>query len=151
MNIRYRVNAYDEQRLFNEHLDLDTNAVARSSHVQLGSLDNIIHLSSYAVKLSKDIHLQDLQNLLTKFLRLNRVLGIGDSGVSSLRVHVLPVCLLAKCSHSHRWFPVMHCGLRTTARRQQQRKRTSSMSQPLGVGRGHDMTMLSCKALGHRD
>lgn len=96
MNIRYRVNAYDEQRLFNGNLDLDTDTVAHGSHVRLGSLDNIIHLSSYAIKLRKDIHLQDLQNLLTKFLRLNRVLGVGDSGVSGLRVCVLPARLLLR-------------------------------------------------------
>ena len=56
------------------------------SHVRLGSLDKIIRLGSYAKKLGVDIHLQDLQNLLTKFLRLNRMPATEDTDVSGFEV-----------------------------------------------------------------
>ncbi|KAF9784788.1 hypothetical protein BJ322DRAFT_1109498 [Thelephora terrestris] len=94
MDIRYRVNAYDEQCLFYKNVEPDINTVTHRSHVQLGSLDNIIHLSSYATKLRKDIHLQDLQKLLTEFLHLNRALNVKNSEIPGLQVvpcHVLRV------------------------------------------------------------
>ncbi|KAF9789540.1 hypothetical protein BJ322DRAFT_1177836 [Thelephora terrestris] len=94
MNIRYRVNAFDEQCLFNGNLDEDTDAIAHRSHVQLGSLDSVIHLSSYAKKLGKDICLQDFQKILTTFLYLNRILNDKASEISGSRVvpcHVLRV------------------------------------------------------------
>lgn len=87
MDVRYRVNAYDEQSLFNENSRPDTDMVAHRSHVRLGSLNNIIHLSLYAQKLNKDIKLQDLQTLLKKFLHLNRILSVDNREVSGLQVH----------------------------------------------------------------
>ena len=87
MNIRYRVDAYDEQHLFNdESFGLDANGSIIRSHVQLGSLNNIIHLSSYAKKLNKDIHLRDLRKLLTTFLRLNRIFDAKDNVISDFKV-----------------------------------------------------------------
>lgn len=88
MNIRYRVNAYDEQSLFNENPGPDTNTVAHCSHVRLGSLNKIIHLSSFAKKLSKDIELQDLRTLLAKFLRLNHILSVDNNEISGLQACV---------------------------------------------------------------
>lgn len=92
MNIRHRVDAYDEQCLFgNESSGPSTDAPVSRSHVRLGSLDNIIHLSSYAKKLSKDIHLEDLQSLLTTFFRLNRVFCADLEGgtISGLKVGII--------------------------------------------------------------
>jgi len=87
MNIRARVDAYDEQCLFeNKRSGLGADVSISHSHVRLGSLDNIVHLGSYAKKLGKDIRLQDLQGLLTTFLRLNRVFSAGDSMVPGLEV-----------------------------------------------------------------
>ena len=91
MNIRHRVDAHDEQCLFeNDHSGPSTDASVSRSHVRLGSLDNPIHLSSYAKKLSKDIHLEDLQNLLVMFFRLNRVSNADLEGgvISRLKVGI---------------------------------------------------------------
>jgi hypothetical protein len=77
MSIRYQVDAQDEQCLFGDKSSaLDTDANIIHSHVRLGSLDGVIHLSSYAKKLEKDIHLQGLQDILIKFLHLNCVLNM---------------------------------------------------------------------------
>jgi len=85
-NIRYEVDAYDEQHLFGgESSSLDTDASVHS-HIQLGSLEKIIHLSSYSKKLNKDIHLEDLQKLLTTFLHLNRVFDATDNVISDFEV-----------------------------------------------------------------
>lgn len=87
MNIRYRVDAYDERQLFgSESSGPSTDASIRRSHVRLGSLDNMIHLGSYAKKLREDLRLQDLQGLLTTFLRLSRVFSAEDGAVSELKV-----------------------------------------------------------------
>lgn len=91
MDIRHRVDAYDEQSLFeNESSSPSTDAPVSRSHVRLGSLDNIIHLGSYAEKLSKDIRLEDLQNLLTTFFRLNRMFdaNLEGSTISGLKVGI---------------------------------------------------------------
>jgi len=93
MNIRYRVDAYDEQCLFdNESPGPDTDEPTICSHIKLGSLDEIIHLGSYAKKLSKDICLQDLQKLLTTFLRLNHVFDAEDNVISDFKVCDLQIC-----------------------------------------------------------
>ena len=53
MNIRYRVDAYDEQHLFkNKRSGPGADASISHSHVRLGLLDNIVHLGSYAKKLT---------------------------------------------------------------------------------------------------
>ena len=89
MTIRHRVDAYDEQCVFeDESSGPDTDASISRSHVRLGSLDNTIHLSSYAKKLSGDICLRDLRDLLTLFFRLNHVFNADweDSAISELKV-----------------------------------------------------------------
>ena len=94
-NIRHRVDTYDEQCLFeNESSGPSTNAVISRSHVRLGSLDNMIHLSSYAKKLSRDIGLRDLRNLLAMFFRLNRVFNsdLEDGTISELKVGTTFIC-----------------------------------------------------------
>jgi len=93
MNIRYRVDAYDEQCLFDDEssgLNADESVVR--SHVQLGSLEKIIHLGSYAKKLGNDICLQDLQKLLTTFLHLNHVFDVEDNAISDFKVCDLRIC-----------------------------------------------------------
>ena len=93
MDIRSRVDAYDEQRVFEDKKPgHGANAPVSRSHVRLGLLDNIVHLGSYAKKLGKDIHLQDLQKLLTAFLRLNRVFKAKDNATSELEVGVTYIC-----------------------------------------------------------
>jgi len=92
MNVRYRVDAYDELCSFGDaSSDVDANAIIIRSHIRLGSLDKIIHLSSYAKKLSVDVRLPDLQTLLVKFLRLNRVLDTESDDISSFKVRVTDV------------------------------------------------------------
>lgn len=89
MNIRYRVDAHDEQCLFENggpHLSTDPSAI--HSHTRLGSLDGIMHVSSYAKKIRKDIHLQDLQKLLATFLRLGVVFDAKDNAISGFKVSV---------------------------------------------------------------
>ena len=87
MSIRYRVDAYDEQCLFDDtDSSLSADVTITRSHIRLGSLDKIIHLSSYAKKLSTDIHLQNLQALLTAFFRLNHVIDTEESAISSFEV-----------------------------------------------------------------
>ena len=89
MNIRYRVDAYDDECSFDDvGPGPNTDASVTRSNVRLGSLDKIIHLSSYAKKLSIDIHLQDLQSLLATFLRLNRVPEAEGSAISSFEVRI---------------------------------------------------------------
>ena len=93
MNIRYRLDAYDEYCMFNDGLPSDPRAdesITRS-HVRLGSLDNIIHFVSYAKMLSKDIGLRDLRALLTTFLRLNHMPNPTDNAISGSEVWM--VCL----------------------------------------------------------
>ena len=93
MKIRYQVDAHDEQHLFkNESPDLNADLSVIHSHVRLGSLDKIMHLGSYAKKLGKDIHLQDLQELLAAFLRLNRVLDAKHDQISRFKVCMTSVC-----------------------------------------------------------
>ena len=88
-SIRYRVEAHDKQSSFNSaDSGLDADVSVRS-HVQPGSLDNIIHLKSYAKKLNADINLQDLQQLLTMFLRLNCVLATEYVDISTFQVHAI--------------------------------------------------------------
>ena len=84
MNIRYQVDAYDEKCLFNDKAssDADSGGPIARSHVCLGSLENIIHLGSYTKKLGKVINLQTL----TTFLRLNRVISVGEHTISSFKV-----------------------------------------------------------------
>lgn len=92
-NIRYRVDAYDEQCLFDEaRASPNTNESIVRSHIRLGSLDKAIHLGSYSKKLVSDIHLQDLQALLTTFLRLNHVFNTKDDAISYFQVCATCVC-----------------------------------------------------------
>ena len=93
-SIRYRVDAYDEQCSFDQGSDVNTDTSVLS-HVRLGSLDNIMHLSSYAKKLNKDISLCDLPNLLTKFLLLSNVLNRKEIDISYFKV-----CLTCFCWQS---------------------------------------------------
>ena len=83
MSVRYQVDVYDEQHSLNDtSTTLDANTLASAapspSHVRLGSLNNILHLGSYAKKLSIDIHLDNFQELLSRFFFLNRVFGARD-------------------------------------------------------------------------
>ena len=119
MNIRYQVDAYDDQCLFNdEDSGPNTNEPTIRSHIRLGSLDKIIHLGSYTKKLRKDIDLEDLQKLLTTFFRLNRLSDTGPNVLPDCEVHPTHT-LPAECLHLLRWFPVMHYKLHMTARRRQ--------------------------------
>ena len=105
MNIRYRVDAYDEQQLFeDESSGPSAEASVSRSHVRLGSLDNVIHLGSYAKKLSKDIRLQGLRKLLTTFLRLSRVFSAEDSAIPELKVCVM--CVFRQSTHVHAGGPL---------------------------------------------
>ena len=100
MNIRYRVDAYDEQRLFkNERSGPGADASVSHSHVWLGWLDNIVRLGLYAKKLSKDICLQDLQRLLTTFLHHNHVFNTRDVATAELKAGVM--CTCQKSAHVH--------------------------------------------------
>ncbi|KAF9643998.1 hypothetical protein BDM02DRAFT_3132038 [Thelephora ganbajun] len=86
MSICYRVDTYNEQHLFNNtSSDLNTNTSAICLHIQLGSLDKIMHLYSYTKKLSIDIKLQDFLTLLTKFLHLNHVLDTENNDISNFK------------------------------------------------------------------
>ena len=106
MNIRYRVDAYDEQCLFDDdaNLSLNANTPVTHSHVRLGSLDNTIHLSSYAKKLSIDIRLQGLQALLVTFLHLNHVIDIEENVISGFKVCDLH--LYRQNTHAHAGGPL---------------------------------------------
>ena len=89
VNIRYRVDAYDDECLFDDvGSGPDADASVTRSNVRLGSLDKIIHLGSYAKKLSIDICLQDFQSLLAAFLRLNHVPEAEASAISSFEVRI---------------------------------------------------------------
>ena len=79
MNIRHRVDVYDEQQLFSTGSSLDANTPVTRSHIRLGSLDGIIHLCSYAKKLCEDLDLQNLQNRLSTFLHINHVFNAEDA------------------------------------------------------------------------
>jgi len=105
VNIHHRVDAYDEQCLFeNESSGPSADAPVSRSHVRLGSLDNTIHLGSYAKRLSQDIRLQDLKNLLATFFHLNRVFDADseNSTISKLMVGMCDMHLLAVCSSLYR-------------------------------------------------
>ena len=88
MSIRYRVDAHDEQHLFNETANsgFDADPSVTHSHVRLGSLDKTIHLSSYAKKLNIDICLEGLEGCLVTFLHLNHAIDIEESAMSSFKV-----------------------------------------------------------------
>ena len=88
MDVRSRVDAYDEQHLFGKtdpYLNADTAVV--HSHVRLGSLDKVMHLRTLAETLSADIHLENLQQLLATFLHLNNVLNTESKDLSRFQVH----------------------------------------------------------------
>lgn len=88
MNIHYCLDTYDEHRLFGDgQIPDDADEPFVCSHVQLGSLGKVMHLSSYVQKLSKDIGLENLQVLLTTFLHLNHVPNAAD-----IPIHDFEVC-----------------------------------------------------------
>jgi len=88
MSIRYCLDAYDEYSMFGDipNFDPHTDESLAHPHVRLGSLDKTIHFSSYAKKLSKDIGLHDLQEVLTTFLRLNRIINATNDTISNFEV-----------------------------------------------------------------
>ena len=96
MGIRYQVDAYDEEHLFNNKAshNPDTGTPTTCSHVQLGSLKKVIHLGSYAKMLGEAIN---LQALLIPFLRLSHVIGVGVHTASGFKVwtsHTLIIHML---------------------------------------------------------